>query len=385
MTTIAGRIVTPECILNGVAQIQEDRISTITVDYDGDVEYDFGDALIVPGFIDLHLHGLGSSLLFAANDIATAAALQPKYGTTSFLPSLPASTEERFLQFGRNVREAQSNAKSGSARILGAHFEGPFINPTRKGGMTAEYLRAPDIEECRRYLAEVGDVMKLMTLSPELDNALDIVHLLRKNGVVVSLGHTDAQPEEVDAAIDAGLSHVCHLYNTFDRPIIPEMGCWPRSLIPTILASDALTCELICDLQHVLPEYLKFTAHALAPDRFIAVSDSARGAGRPPGQYTARDGNVFSTESGAARLVDTGELIGSVITMDRAFANLAEVIELDIPLAARFTSTNAARAIGMDADVGSIEPGKLADLAVLDSNYNCIATFINGQLIYDAR
>jgi len=385
MTTIAGRIVTPECVLNGVAQIQENRISTITADYDGAVEYDFGDALIVPGFIDLHIHGLGSALLFATNDIADAAAMQPKYGTTSFLPTLASGTEERYLQFGRNVCDAQTRAESGSARILGAHFEGPFINPTRKGGMSAELLRAPDIEECRHYLAEVGDVMKLMTLSPELENALDIVRLLRKNGVVVSLGHSTARPEEVQKATDAGITHVAHLYNTFDDPITPEMGCWPRSLIPTILASDALTCELICDLQHVLPEYLKFTAHALAPDRFIAVSDSARGAGRPPGQYTARDGNVFSTESGAARLVDTGHLIGSVTTMDRAFANLVEVIKLDIPLVARFTSTNAARAMGIDADVGSIEPGKLADLAVLDNNYNCIATFINGQLIHDTR
>ncbi len=383
MISIAGRIVTPERVRRGALLIEGGRIRKIAASPGADKGWDFGDALIVPGFIDVHMHGLGEYGAFETVDIIGAAALAVTFGATGFLPGVGSLSEERYLQLGRNVREAQHRAKPGSAAIIGAHFEGPFINPARKGGMDADYLRPPDVAECRRYLAEVGDVLKLMTLSPELDGALEVIRLIREHDVVASLGHSDAGPEDVQPAVEAGLTHVCHLFNTFDKPVTPEADCWPRSLLTTILATDALSCELICDMQHVSPEYVRIAANVLGPDRFIAITDAMTGAGLPPGTYEMVDGRRYSTQSGAARLLENDLLVGSVLTMNRAFGNLVDVVGIDPVLAARFTATNAARTMGIDAEVGAIEPGKRADLAVLNDACDCIATFLNGELVHE--
>lgn len=385
MTTIAGRIVTPDSVVRGTVQIEADRIAAITANRAGPVEHDFGDALIVPGFIDIHIHGIGPFGLFTANDIAGASALQPQYGTTAFLPSVASATEEDYLQFGRNVRLAQTRTEGKGARILGAHLEGPFINPDRKGGMDADYLRPMNLDECRHYLNELPGIIKLMTLSPELDGSEPIIRLLHEAGVVVSLGHSDPTIAELDRAVAAGLNHICHLFNTFRPRINAADGVWRDSLIFAILANDKINCELICDLHHVSPEMIKTVARALAPDRFIAITDSMTGTGQPPGEYTMTDGRKYTTETGVGALVSNGTIVGSVLTMNKAFKNLTEATGLDPTLIARFTAANPARALGIDAELGSIQPGKRADLAVLDRDYNCIATFINGQLIHHTQ
>ena len=385
MTAITGRIVTPDGICEGTVRIENGRIAEVTAAPIAEEGGDFGGAFIVPGFIDVHLHGIGAFGMFEVADIVAAAALQVRYGTTGFLPGVASQTEEQYLEFGRNVREAQQRIKERSARILGAHFEGPFINPERKGGMDARYLRAMDLGECRRYLDEVGDVIRLMTLSPELDGSEAVIRLLREHGVVVSLGHSDATPEDLQRAVEAGLSQVCHLFNTFRPSAEEHRGIWQSALLTAILAHDALNCEIICDMHHVVPENVKIVARVLAPDRFIAITDSMTGAGLPPGEYEMADGRRYTTKSGVGTLLSDGTIVGSVLTMNRAFRNLVEVAGLDPALAARFTATNPARAMGISDDVGSIEPGKRADMAVLDENYDCIATFVGGELIHDAR
>jgi len=385
MTEIAGRIVTPSGVYAGVIRVEGERIVEVTAGNPGSARYDFGKSLVVPGFIDIHLHGVGKFGLFTTEEMVGAAALQPRYGTTTFLPTNSSLTEERYVEFGRNVLRAQKLAEGNGARILGAHFEGPFINPARKGGMDEHYLRPMDLRECRRYLDEVGDALKLMTLSPELDGSDEVIRLLRRRGVVVSLGHSDASPQDLERAAQAGVNHVCHLFNTFLPRDEVRGGIWQNKLLTAILVNDAINCELICDMHHVVPENVKIVARVLAPDRFIAITDAMTGAGEPPGEYIMADGRKYSTESGVGALVSDGCIVGSVLTMNRAFRNLVEVVGLDPALAARFTATNAARAMGIAHQTGAIQPGKLADLAVLDDDCNCIATFVKGQKLYDAR
>jgi len=383
VTTVKGRIVTPTGVIDGCVALAGGRIVDVGPEARGGGEaYDFGPSLVVPGFIDVHMHGLGRHDVFEAADLVEVARLQATFGTTGFLPSVASLSMERYLEFGQNVRKAREAAGPEAARILGAHFEGPFINPEAKAGMDAAYLRPVDLGECQTYLDEAGDVLKLMTLSPELPGAVELIKLLRKQGVVASLGHSRAGKRELEAAMQAGLNHVCHLFNAFEHA--PMHAGWqhPPNLAISILAGDRLNCEVVCDMFHVVPEYVRLAAKALGPDRFLAITDSLPGAGLEPGEYTMIDGREFTTREGVARLTSDGTVVGSVITLNRGFANLIQRCGIDPVTAARYTSTNAARALGLAERLGSIESGKQADLAVLDADYRCVATFLAGQMVY---
>lgn len=397
MTTVHGRIVTPDKIVDGGAAFEQGIITQVghTVP-SGGKDYDFGDALVLPGFIDVHMHGLGEHGVFAAEELAAVAAEECRFGTTGFLPTIASLSVDDYLLFGRNVRKAQAEAVSrragvcaknpAAAEIIGAHFEGPFINPRGKGGMDEMFLRPADYEECRRYLDESGDALKLMTLSPELEGAAAIVALLRRHGVIASLGHSRATVAELHAAVETGVRHVCHLFNGFERsgtdPDWPWLKGPENGLLDAIMADHRLSCEVVCDLVHVRPEHVRLAAHRLDEHRFIAITDSLPGAGSPPGEYTMVDGRRFTTASGAARLTANGVLVGSTLTMNRAFGNLVEQCGIDAVTAARYTSTNAAAALGLGGKLGSITPGRRACLTVLDSSYDCLTTFCDGSIAY---
>jgi len=380
MTWLSGRVITPHGVQRGAVKIEGGRIASVSSrPIRAKTCRDYGDAYIVPGFVDVHVHGIGPHGFSDADEILGAARWEVRFGTTGFLPSVASCDEERYIRFGREIRKAQLEKRPDAARILGAHFEGPFINPERKGGMNAAYLRPMDIRECARYADELGNVLRMMTLSPELDGSEEVIRFLSDHGVVVSIGHSDASPEQLHRAVKAGLRHVCHLYNTFKRHTPTRQGLWVTDLIAAILAEDSLTCEVICDMHHVSPENVKFTARILGPDRFVAITDAMTGAGLPEGEYTTSDGRRYSTEGGIARVVPEGTVVGSVLTMDRAFRNLVEVAGVDPAIAARFTATNPARVLGLAQETGSIEPGKRADLAVIGDDYRVIATFVGGE------
>ncbi|MFA6100927.1 MAG: amidohydrolase family protein [Victivallaceae bacterium] len=384
MRYIKGRIVTPDSIVNGAVVVKHGRIAGVESDTSSyrDV-FDYGLNLIVPGFIDIHLHGIGPYIMFGVDDMTGAAKLQLQYGTTAFLPTAASMTDDEFMEFARNIAQAQKCAGGAGAVIIGAHFEGPFINPAKKGGMDAKYLQPMSMEKCRRY-AETG-VLKYMTLSPELPGSEEVIRYLSRNGIAVSLGHTTATCKESLAATDAGAASVCHLFNTFDRTGEAEPGVWKPGLVEAILENKKLFCELICDMQHVFPAYIRLAEATLRPHRFIAITDSMTGAGQQPGDYRMVDGRWYSTASGAGRLRDEpgrNGLVGSIITMNQAFANLINVCGFDAVAAVRYTSTNAALLLGLDREMGAIESGRRANLAVLNERYECVATFIDGERLY---
>ncbi|MBD3385054.1 N-acetylglucosamine-6-phosphate deacetylase [candidate division KSB1 bacterium] len=381
--TIRGnKIVAPDAVINGLLILEEGKIAEIipgVTNYS--IDYDFGDAWILPGFIDPHLHGLLQFNVGEASAIEEIALAQPCFGTTSFLPTATAMTDEEFIESGRQARTAAAKTANSGARILGLHLEGPFLNPEAAGAIAEETRRPVNLQEAKHLVDELGDVLKLMTLSPELENGAGLIALLKQNGVVVSLGHSIAAADSLDDYINAGLSYVTHLFNAFPLSGEAEPGVLESGLIEHILASDQLCCEIICDLQHVAREWIIIAGRVLEPDRFIAITDSLCGAGLESGRFDFADGSRYHLVDGVARLEQDNRLAGSTLTMNKAFVNLLSC-GISPALASRFTSLNAAKVLQLDSELGSLETGKCADIAVLDQLGNCLATFIDGALVF---
>jgi len=382
---LKGRIVTPLAIIDGVLSVMDGRIIDIQQDAEVTAEtLDFGTDLIVPGFIDIHLHGVGPYKMQSEDHLVHASKLLLKYGTTGFFPTLANVSIQGYLDFTHSVVAAQKRIGTNGASLLAAHFEGPFINPLKKGGMHEGYLQKISIDICSQF-TQTGAVGYL-TLSPELTGSTEAIRYLTERKVVVSLGHTAASNEEVLAASAAGAKSVCHLYNTFSRTGEDEPGVWTPGLVEYLLDNNKFFCEIICDMVHVRREYIRLAEAMLRPYRFIAITDSMTGAGLPAGEYTMSDGRWFTTHTGAGRLRDEplkNGIVGSVLTMNKAFANLIEICGFDAVSAVRYTSTNAARLFGLENDIGRIAVGNKADLAVLNKNYDCTAVFVEGELRYE--
>jgi len=382
-TIVRGRIVTPAAVLEGAVGIADGRIAQVGPDLPSSgCEYDFGAALVLPGFIDIHIHGIGEYGAVDKAGVAGMSEIEPRYGTTSFLPTGAGMTVEQYVSLGAAAGGAAQEMKGKGAKILGVHLEGPFINPESSGAMSLASRRPISLEETRKYMEQIGDIFKLMTVSAELEGSLDLIRYLSSNGVVVSLGHSIADPACLPEFTEAGLSHVCHMFNTFVPAGFKEPGVMDAGLAEHILADDALTCEIICDMVHVTPQHVVIAARVLAPDRFVAITDSLRGTGLEGTVHQSPDGRKYRVHD-AGRDVESGQLTGSVLTMDKAFANLVVRCNVDPVTAARFTSANAARVLGVYDRAGSLECGKQADIAVLDEDYRCLATFVDGEIAYD--
>lgn len=375
---IRGNIVMPEELLaDGYLEIRDGRISSISTVSPGGPVTDCRGCWVMPGFIDLHLHGLGDCQILEAEGMERMARLETTYGTTAFLPTLPCNTARQYVDWLHEVDKAM--ACSDGAGIPGAHMEGPFIGFEGRGGMDPQYIRTPDPNEYEGYLASAA--LKLMTLSPELEGAEDLIVALTRRGVVASIGHSVAGKEAVDMAVAAGARHVCHLFDAMPPRLPANRGTYAVNLPELCMLRDELTLELIADGIHVDFDHIKFVKKACGIDRIIAVTDSMPGTGLADGVYDMSDGRKFTIKAGdAARLADDPTaIVGSILTMNRAVGNLLDYCGFSIVEAAMATASNAARCLGLDAELGSLAPGKAADIAVLDDSYNCRLTLVGGR------
>lgn len=397
MFIIRGEVVTPEDVIDeGEVVVNKGKIVKIDkikkCSYPPSKIFHIPGSIIVPGFIDIHMHGLGKYgplfglgkySLRGKQDINSISSLEPCYGTTGFIPTFVCGSHEDYINFLQDVKEVIENQPEKGAKVLGAHLEGPYINPDRKGGMDEEYLRFPDPKEYQELIKVGGKYLKIMTLSPELPGSIDLIKALCKNGTVASLGHSAVAEEDLRKTMEAGLTHICHLYNTFPYQEDKEPGIREPDLAEICLSMDNLTAEIICDGYHVHPILARLAIKAIGLQNIVAITDSMVGAGLPGGVYEMSDGRKFSTERGdVARLVEDNRIVGSVLTMNYALRNLVEKCGLSLPQASHLTSLNSAKVIGMDKMTGSLEVGKKADLAVLDPNFECLMTFVEGRLVY---
>ncbi len=334
---------------------------------------------IVPGFIDVHVHGIeGTDALDGAGAIARIAARLPSFGVTAFCPTSIACTPASLREMLAGVRVARETRQAGAARVLPAHLESNFISSGFKGAQPEGCIRAP--RERRAGDFSGGDILDeiaaargdvgIVTVAPEVEGVLDLIADLAQHGHRVSLGHSGATYAQAREGIAAGARHATHLFNRMS-----PFGHREPGLVGAILESDLVAAEIICDGVHVHPAAVRAAVAAKGTSKIMAITDGTAGSGIPAGQ-TARLGGRRITIRDAAYL-DDGTLAGSVLTMDRAFAMLVKTMGFSLVAAAQMCSTTPARELGLDG-FGAIVQGAVADLVVLDANLQVVETYIAG-------
>ncbi len=381
-----ARIITPTAVWNpGWMLIEDRRIRWMAPgtppDFpDGQVtaHIDAGGSRLLPGFIDIHVHGAAGYELMDASleGIHAMTAFYARHGVTGVLPTswtAPADELRKVLEIaGQSVRETENGAHSG-AKILGVHMEGPFLNPERCGAQDNRFIRTASPEEVLPYL-ETG-LVRLITLAPEMDGSGWLIDECQRRGITVSAGHTSAGYDLLKDLSRRGVRQVTHCFNAMDGLSHRQPGTAGAAL-----SLSEISCELIADNVHIHPAVQKILVDVKTPAGVILVTDALRGAGLPEGDHDI-GGRVVTFKNGAARLPD-GTLAGSILTLERALqhvaANTGRPVENLWPL----TSLNAARAIGISARKGSLEVGKDADLVLLDDAFNVRLTVVEGKIVY---
>jgi N-acetylglucosamine-6-phosphate deacetylase len=356
-----------------------------------DLHFPFRDHYIVPGFIDVHVHGVeGLDALDAgSSSIAGMAERLPRYGVTAFCPTSIACDPSALRRMLTNVRAARTRRPPAGARVLPAHLESNFINPDFKGAQPLECLRLPvrgsriadrgSSWGCTDILAEIEAArpdVGILTIAPELDGAIDLIRDLVAHGHHVSLGHSGATYEQAVEGIRAGARQATHLFNR-----MTPLGHRVPGLAAAVLESDEVVAELICDAVHVHPAMMRIALAAKRPEAIMAITDGTAGSGLPRGSKATLGGRTITL--GDAAYLDDGTIAGSVLTMDRAFARLTSEVGLSLSDAATVCSTTPARALGLQG-FGVITPGGVADLVVLDRDLRVVQTWVAGTLVHEA-
>ena len=420
-------LVLPDRVLTGTLVIEGDRIAEIAPgelelppkggSY-GDLNFPFSNHYIVPGFIDVHVHGVeGTDTLDGGTAIATMAERLARFGVTAFCPTSIACDPPSLRRMLAGVRLARTTRPPGGARVLPAHLESNFINPEYKGAQPAACLRAvpgsnrgqppsplrgfggPGTgvsrprpsgasagqgagsglwtgEEILAEIAAARPDVGIITVAPELEGAIDLIRDLVAHGHHVSLGHSGATYEEAQAGIRAGARQATHLFNRM-TPITHRAP----GLAAAVLESDEVIAELVCDGVHVHPAMMRVALAAKRPERIMAITDGTAGSGMAKGSKAFIGGYAITIRDAA--YLDDGTLAGSSLTMDRAFSRLISEIGLSLPDAATVCSTTPARALGLQG-LGVIAAGAIADLVVLDRDLQVVQTWVAGTLAYEA-
>lgn len=329
---------------------------------------------IVPGFVDLHIHGCaGSDTCDASREaLEKMAAYLITKGVTSFCPTTMTISREGILAALKNVQACMERPPKG-ATIRGVNMEGPFIAQSRKGAQKSEYVRKPDWKEFVQLYEESGEIVRLVALAPECEGAEEFIRQV-KDLCAISAAHTDADYETAIRAFDLGVSHVTHLFNAMTGMTHRTPG-----VVGAVLSRSDVRAEIICDGFHIHPAVLKIAFEVLGDERAVIISDSIRATGLPDG-VSELGGQTVYVKDGQARLAD-GTIAGSTTNMLQEVRNL---ISYGVPAERVFRSAslNPAKEIGCDAEIGSIAEGKLADLLVLDSNWELETVFSHGKKAY---
>jgi len=341
--------------------------------------YDLSGYVIVPGFVDVHVHGVdGTDVLDAPDALTKIAAGLPKYGVTAFCPTTVACSAAVLERTLESVRHLRAQPSAHGAQVIGAHLESNFVNPEYKGAQPADYLYRPSSEEAAPILREIArsrQSVSIVTLAPELDGALDMIPSLAETGLRVSLGHSGASFEIASAAVDAGARHATHLFNR-----MPPLHHRDPGLAGAVLTRDEVWAEIICDGMHVRSPMIQIAIAAKGLDRIMAITDGTAASGLGEGGVASLGGRRICVRHGAAYL-DDGTMAGSVATMDLVFRFLVHHVGLSLSAASRLCSTTPAAALALH-DRGAIVTGGVADLVVLDRELAVRQTYVAGRLAY---
>jgi N-acetylglucosamine-6-phosphate deacetylase len=396
---LADRVLTP-----GTLTLEGDRIVDVREGRRaaGRDDTPRGSHCIVPGFVDVHVHGVeGLDVLAREAAVASMAARLPRYGVTGFCPTTVACAPAPLRSVLAQVRQARLERRAGAARVLPAHLESNFINPAYRGAQPAVCLRsagpalrglraaehaasgagrdAPEAEafapeDILREIDRARDDVAIVTVAPEIDGGLDLVRWLSARGHRVSLGHSGATFEEGLAAIAAGARQATHLFNR-----MPPLNHRVPGLVGAVLQSDEVAAELICDGVHVHPSMMRVAVAAKRAARVMAITDGTAVSGLPAGSV-AHLGGQRITATGSAAVLDDGTLAGSTLTMDAAFRMLVNGVGCSLVDAAAMCAGTPAREVGLGESI--LAAGAPADLVVLDADLEVLQTYVGGKLAY---
>jgi N-acetylglucosamine-6-phosphate deacetylase len=329
------------------------------------------DCLVIPGLIDIHLHGcMGFDFSDGSNEALTAMAdYESKNGITAFVPAIMTLPEGTLMRLCKTA--GQYHNRTGSI-LAGINLEGPFLSQSAKGAQNIRYLRKPDIALFHRLNKASGHLIKLVSIAPETEGAMDFIREL-KNETILSIGHTSSDYNTAMEALKNGASHVTHLYNA-----MPPFSHRAPGVIGAAFDTKNCHVELICDGIHINPTVIRATFKLFGDDRIILISDSMTATGMNNGDYFL-GGQPVTVRGNKATMTD-GTIAGSV-------TNLMDCVRLavsfGIPLESviKTVTYNPAKELRLDRQMGTISPGKYANLVILDKNLNTLAVFIKGKQV----
>jgi N-acetylglucosamine-6-phosphate deacetylase len=370
-----GRVVTPDGVLSpGWVRLDGSVIDAVGSGETGEQpDVDLRGQWVLPGFIDLHVHGGGGASFTEGSgaEARQAAAFHRGQGSTSLLASLVTAPMGEL-----EARAAMLAGLADEGLIAGLHLEGPFLSPARRGAQDPRHMIAPDVAVFARLHAAARGHLRVITVAPELPGAFGVIEAATRAGVTVAVGHTDATADVTLAAIDAGATHATHLFNGMRPPHHREPGA-----VGALLDRAEVTCEVIADGVHLHDIAVRLTARAAGPGRLVLVSDAMAAAGMPDGRYQLGSMRV-TVAGGVARLLeDSGEagaIAGSTATLARVVRH-AIAAGLPVPDAAAAASTTPARVLGLAGRTGALRPGLAADLVVCDDDFRPRAVMHHGH------
>ena len=364
-------------IVKKTIKVEEGKIAKICdcTDKEGFIKLP-DNLIVVPGFIDEHIHGSATAdnmdaTLDAARTISKTIATE---GVSSFLMTTMTEPEDHIEAAMVNAKNFIENPEYVGAKAIGLHLEGPFISVKHKGAQPEESIRKPNVEIFKHYQALSGNNIKEITFAYEEDGKA-LANYLRDTGVVGSIGHTDATCDQTLEAIKEGVSCATHTYNAMKPLHHREAGT-----VGACLLSNDIYCELICDLIHVSPNAIRLLYKCKGKEKIVLITDAMRAKHMPDGEYSLGGQPVF-VKDGAARL-ENGTLAGSILCMNVALKNMQSVVGTTLEETIDFATANPAKNLHIFDKKGSIKEGKDADFAVIDKDFNVYMTVSEGHIVY---
>jgi N-acetylglucosamine-6-phosphate deacetylase len=371
LATPSGLLADPLVTIEGAHILEISARSARETAY---LDYDFPDATITAGFLDIHFHGIaGQDVMNASPEgFQEIAHYLARAGVSRFLPTtVTASLDTTLSSLERMAKYIEADPLKGASQAAGIHIEGPFLSHAKRGMHPAEYLLSPSPELLDRLWDAARGHIRLMTIAPELPGALETIKHATALGIRSSMGHSMATQAETIAGLESGIVSATHTFNAMRAFDHREPG-----ILGIVLDRDDLYADLICDGFHVAPEAVRLWLKMKGPERAILISDCLSAAGRPNGTYLV--GDTIVHVDGEACRTNTGVLAGSVITLERAVANLRTIARAEVHSAARLASVNPARMLGFPE---LLEPGAIADFNIYDAEGKRRQCFIRGSLI----
>jgi N-acetylglucosamine-6-phosphate deacetylase len=376
-----GRIVTPDGVLDpGWIRIAGDRIEALgegaaSEGAVGERATDLGGQWVLPGFVDIHVHGGGGTSFTegSADDARRAAAFHRAHGSTRIVASLVTAPVDELA-----CRAAMLAGLADEGVIDGIHLEGPFLSAARCGAQDPRFLIDPDPAAFARLRAAARGYLRVITVAPELPCAIEFIRAAVAGGIVVAAGHTDATAEVTALAIDAGVTHATHLFNGM-RPLENRQPGPAGALL-----DREVSCEAICDGTHLHDVTIRLIARAAGPGHLVLVTDAMAAAGMPDGSYRLGQ-QAVTVSAGVARLAEgtpgAGAIAGSTATMAHVVRHAVTAVGLPVTDVAVAASSTPARVVGLADRAGALRPGLAADLVVLDEDFRLTAVLARGEWV----